>query len=182
MRKKYRDIRKNIRQRKEKNKKIYKNVLFFLSSLKFDILLFYYSKEEEVDTTLLIKHFLSIGKKVALPRVEKDKIHFYFINCMEEVKKGTYGIWEPIGQDACQDFSNSICFVPAICFDKQNYRIGYGGGYYDRFLKNYTGISIGLSYQECIVDKIDVLEFDQKVDKVVTDEIINGEVGESYEK
>ncbi|MGN1358706.1 MAG: 5-formyltetrahydrofolate cyclo-ligase, partial [Bacilli bacterium] len=62
-----------------------------------------------------------------------------------------------------------ICITPGICFSKDKYRIGYGKGYYDRFIKENHLYQIGLCYQACLLDKIPHDYYDQKVDEIITD-------------
>ena len=131
------------------------------------MVLIYVSLEDEVDTMGLIKYSLNIGKRVAVPKCENGLISFCYILSLDELEKGSYGILEPIGNNIVNSFKNSICIVPGVCFDKEGNRIGYGGGYYDRFLSSYKGIKIGLTYKESIVDKIDKDEYDIKMDKVI---------------
>lgn len=172
LRKKYKDIRKNIHSKKEKDRCIFNNVIKHKKINEAETILLYYSKEEEVDTVHLIEYFLSINKRVALPKTTLDTINFYYITSINDKKLGKYNIFEPISNEQVKDFSNSICLVPGICFDIRNYRVGYGGGYYDRFLSIYTGYSIGLTYQECLVDKIDIDSYDKSVDFLITDKKI----------
>ena len=86
---------------------------------------------------------------------------------LEELKKGNFNLLEPDNSNLVNNFENSVCIVPGICFDKESNRIGYGKGYYDRFLKNYKGTTIGLTYKECICEKIDIDENDIKIDRVI---------------
>ena len=97
-----------------------------------------------------------------------DMVLFY--GSLDDVKIGAFGVREP-DVNFCtlvDDYTNAICIVPAIAFDKSGYRLGYGKGYYDRFLCNFDGISIGISYDECITQKLCVDSFDIPVDYIVT--------------
>ena len=85
------------------------------------------------------------------------------------LEEKSFGILEPKTNEVVNKFDNSICIIPGIAFDKENNRLGYGKGFYDRFLENYKGIKIGLTYRECICDKIDTDENDVKMDKIITD-------------
>ncbi|MBO5495696.1 MAG: 5-formyltetrahydrofolate cyclo-ligase, partial [Eubacterium sp.] len=67
------------------------------------------------------------------------------------------------------DFEGSLCVVPAVCYDNKGFRLGYGRGYYDRFLKNYISKSVGLCYNELLVDDLPVEEYDIPVGSVITD-------------
>ena len=104
-----------------------------------DVILCYVSTPLEVDTHYFIKKALEDGKKVAVPkcRPENVSMDFYFINGFDDLEKGTFGVLEPI-ESKCEIFQgeNSICIVPGLCFDHSGYRLGYGKGYYDRFLTN----------------------------------------------
>ena len=64
-------------------------------------------------------------------------------------------------------FKNTICILPGICFDKKGNRIGYGKGYYDKYLKDKNIYKIGLCYKECIVNNIKSDRFDIKVNKII---------------
>ena len=161
--------RRNIENKKEKDKAIFSKVIRHSKVIKADTILLYYAKEEEVETLPFIDYFLSIGKVVGLPKTQEQKITFYLLKNKEDVKLGKYNIFEPISNQEITDYSNSICIVPGICFDKNNFRIGYGGGYYDKFLSTYDGYKIGIIYQECIVDNIKIDKYDKQVDIVITD-------------
>lgn len=167
-RKKYRELRKKVKNKTFKDFEIYNNVIKNIDLRIFDMVLIYVSTSEEVDTIKLIKYFLKY-KKVAVPKVENNIINFYYINGFNDLKNGYFNIMEPITSKKVIDFSKSLCIVPGICFSKDGYRIGYGGGFYDRFLSNHKVYSIGLCYKECFVEKIDVDEYDKKVDIVITD-------------
>ena len=168
LRKEYLDIRKNVIDKKIKDKSILNKIISLCEYEKKDLILTYVSLNDEVDTTELIKYSLKNGKQVAVPKCEGDIIKFYYIDSLKELKEGHYNILEPESKKLVTDFKHSICIVPGICFDKEKNRVGYGKGYYDRFLKNYEGLKIGLAYKECICDKIDVEENDVKMDRIIT--------------
>ena len=168
LRKNYKIIRSNIINRYKKDRVIFEKIINNELVKKSKLILIYFSKQDEVDTKELIKFFLASHKLVALPKVVGKEIVFYYINNIADVEIGKFGIKEPITNNNVLDYSNSICIVPGICFDKNNYRVGYGGGYYDRFLKHYDGYKIGITYNECLVDKIDVDSYDVKLDIVIS--------------
>lgn len=169
LRNKYTDIRKNIDNKKELDKKIFNEVINLKEYKESKLLLTYVPLEDEVDTFKLIEYSLKIGKKVAVPKCKGNNIEFYYINSLNDLSKGKFNILEPITNKLVTDFENSICIVPGVAFDKQNNRIGYGKGFYDRFLQNYNGIKIGLAYRECICEEIDNESTDIKMDKIVCD-------------
>lgn len=168
LRNKYKEIRKNIKNKEELDERIFNKIVNLEEYKKSDLILTYVSLKEEVDTIELIRYSLEKGKKVAVPKCEGANIVFYYISGIEDLLEGNFGILEPKTNQAVTNFSASICIVPGVVFDKQNNRIGYGRGFYDRFLENYIGIKIGLTYKECICDKIDVDENDIKMDKIIS--------------
>lgn len=167
LRNKYKEIRKIIKNKEEFDKRIFNKIVSLEEYKQSNLVLTYVSLKDEVDTIKLIKYSLEKGKKVAVPKCKGTNIVFYYISGIEDLQEGTFSILEPKTIEKVTDFASSICIVPGVAFDKQNNRIGYGKGFYDGFLKGYTGIKIGLTYRECICDKIDADENDIKMDKVV---------------
>ena len=167
-RKKYRYLRKNISDKEFKDDMIFKNLLKSIDFSKYNQILIYVSTEEEVDTLNIIKYFLST-KKIAVPKVENGVMDFYYIKSLSELKRGFYNILEPITNNKVEDYSNSICITPGICFSKEGYRIGYGGGFYDKFFSEHKMYSVGLCYKVCLLDKIEIDEYDKKVDVIITE-------------
>lgn len=134
-----------------------------------DTVLSYYPINDEVDVLPVLRAALSEGKRLALPKVVCDKIIFFCVDSLDELVISHLGIPEP-DEKICEvlfGFSNSICIVPALGIDKNGHRIGYGGGYYDRFLKRYTGLSIGVAYPAHFVSSIPAEEHDVKLNMSV---------------
>ena len=95
---------------------------------------------------------------------------FYYINSLDELNVGKLNILEPFTNREVFDYSNSVCITPGVCFSSDGKRIGYGKGYYDKFFLNnriYRIYRIGLSYRECLDDKIEINNYDQKVNEVI---------------
>ena len=102
-------------------------------------------------------------KIICYPKVEGKNMNFYI---PDSFTKGVYDILEPVGK--LVDKSNiDIIIVPLLYFGKDNNRVGYGGGYYDRYLSDYKGITIGVAYDFQEVDKIDVKKTDVKLDYII---------------
>ncbi len=158
-----------------------KNRLLNLWALReANAVLCYVSTPIEVDTRELISELLKIGKKVAVPRCEgeKSEMNFYYINSLDELSEGSFGVLEPNPQKSVMvgKTEGSICIVPAFMFDKNGYRLGYGKGYYDRYLSRYEGATIGICYSENLQTELFHGKYDRAVDLVVTDrEIIRKE-------
>ena len=154
------------------DKKILNTILNLDEIKKADIILTYVSTASEIDTQELIEFFLKNKKVVAAAKCEDEfgNMSFYKISSLLELKKSVFGIFEPEFNEKNKvlKFENSVCIVPALSFDIKRQRIGYGKGYYDRFLENYTGVKIGLCYDEMIEEKIPCDKYDIAVDMVVT--------------
>ena len=135
-------------------------------------LLTYVSRENEVDTIGIIHAAFANKKQVAVPKCEgKGIMNFYLITSMDDLHTGYGSILEP-DTSKCrllEDFSDSVCVVPALSFDPEGYRLGFGGGYYDRFLSTYKGISAGICYGSFVKWELPREQFDVAVDLLVTD-------------
>lgn len=137
-------------------------------------LLAYASYGSEISTHSIINRALAESKKVYLPKVIEKDIVFYRINSLEELIEGYKGIPEPIGDSErfIYDDSNdkAMILMPGLAFDNDGNRIGYGGGFYDRFLIDKPkllshSIAFGFDFQK--VDFIPAEYFDIKPDKIV---------------
>ena len=159
-----------------KNQLIYQNIKQILKKSKDKIIFTYVSSKIEVDTFRIIDYSLKAGKYVAVPKCLDNlgNMEFYCIPDLDCLKLGSFGILEPIPQKCkkISDYSTGICFVPGLSFDKQGFRLGYGKGYYDRFLKKFNGTSIGLCYESNIKNYLPYDQYDQKVNALITDQKI----------
>lgn len=135
------------------------------------------SSQIEVDTLKIIEIALKDGKKLAVPRcIDKaGQMDFYYITSLDSLEKGAYSIMEP-SPEKCEkvmDLSDGVCIVPGLCFDLYGYRLGFGKGYYDRFLQNFGGITVGLCYSRCVEHKLPTSAFDIPVDILITEKYTN---------
>ncbi len=146
-----------------------------LASFRFsEILLAYYPLEEEINVLPLIKEALALGKQVALPRCREDNLmDFYYITSLEDVTVGTFGIHEP--KNTCEKYEftetrPAIMLIPALAYDKFGYRLGYGRGFYDRYVNRFVGVKAGLCYRIFLKNSpLPRGRFDMAVDYVVTE-------------
>lgn len=168
LRKKYKEKRDNIKNKVTKDNLIYQKVINNKDILSSKTLLIYISINSEVDTTKIINYFLNT-KNIAVPKIIDNNMYFCYVKNLNELTSGKYNIPEPTNENIVTDFDNAICIVPGICYDKENYRVGYGKGYYDRFLSKNKIKTIGLCYKECMIEKIDNDKYDYKIDEVITD-------------
>ena len=169
-------IRQNLTQQKKKqlDKKIHNSLFKIWQYKKSDLVLVYVSKEIEVDTFNVIEVALKQGKRVAVPIciVDGCLMDFYYITSIEnDLEAGSFGVLEPIVEkcEKVTDFSNAVCIVPGFSFDSKGYRLGYGKGYYDRFLNKFDGTTIGLCYSECVMWELPHGYYDKPVDFIITD-------------
>lgn len=154
------------------DKKICNKLLNLWAVREANTVLCYVSTDIEVDTRAFINALLKSGKKVAVPRCEggPSEMNFYYINSLDELAPGSFGVLEPIPEKAkmLTETEKTICIVPAFMFDKSGYRLGYGKGYYDRYLSHYKGTTIGICYYENIEDELFHGKYDRTVDMIVT--------------
>lgn len=143
-----------------------------------DIILGFASFGTEIDTTEILVDALQKGKKVYLPKVVGDGMIFYRIENLDDLQEGYKGIPEPVGDTEIFDFeawSHTLCInvlmlMPGAAFDRMRNRIGYGKGFYDRYLQDKEELqvrSIAVGFQCQMVEEIPADEFDIKPYQVI---------------
>ncbi len=137
------------------------------------------SSQEEFDTRLIVERCRMENKSVFYPLcLDKcGNMKFYKVNSSDDLEVGMYNIPEP--KSNCEEYkpkSNDLIIVPCLSVDKQNYRIGYGKGYYDRFLKDFNGVSICPCYIELLTDILPTDKFDIKINLLVTQHLKEEEI------
>lgn len=129
------------------------------------------SHELEWDTYQIIEKAWDQGKSVVVPKcVHKTKqMNFYKIESYEQVKEGYVGILEPIPEKAelWEKDKIKMLVVPGRVFDKDGYRIGVGGGYYDRFLEDFDNPTVSILWKEQIVENLPIESFDLPVKHLI---------------
>lgn len=174
----YKEKRRSLTQKEQKDLLILNNFKQSSLYLSCKSLFVYVSGKIEVDTRRLIGCALKSGKKVACPVCDTNEctIKFYYINSLSELKCGAYGIEEPdisLCAEATAD-KETVVIVPGLSFDLNGYRLGFGKGYYDRFISSNTEPTyVGLCYSDCICKALPNNEYDKKVSAFVTEEKIN---------
>lgn len=129
----------------------------------------YMATGNEIDTSAIIRFCLENGKRVAAPRVEGDSMEFYYFDKAEDLQPGAYDIWEPVGTEPVTD-EESLVIMPGVAFDLNCNRIGYGMGYYDRYLSKHPKMKrIALAYEFQIVGKIKQEMHDIRPEIIVTE-------------
>jgi 5-formyltetrahydrofolate cyclo-ligase len=132
----------------------------------------YFAFGSEVTTELIIGRAKMLGKKIALPRVEEDKITFYELSLTKSLIPGGFGIMEPPPYGHVSEID--ILVVPGIAFDKNGNRLGYGKGFYDRLLSGkQTTFSIGLAYSFQLVETLPYNLYDKRLDAIASEDGIH---------
>ena len=150
-----------------------KEIIIINKLLNLDIIkesnniLIYMSTKEEVSTKKLINRLLKLNKKIFIPKVINKNLKFYKLD-YNHLRVSIYNILEPTNREELKTFEKSVIIVPGLMFDKSGNRLGYGGGYYDRFLSDKTIYKIGICFKEFLVDSIPNCKFDIKMDIVIT--------------
>ena len=134
----------------------------------------YVSVSSEVSTRMFIECALRDGKTVAVPRcLPGHCLEFVAIASLEQLVAAPFNLLEPAKELPAvteDQKNNSICIVPALLVDTKGYRLGYGAGFYDRFLSTYSGKKICLAYQQNLSrEMLPHTEFDVPVDIVITE-------------
>ena len=177
-RKKYRSIREKMVPEKKKimDDEILRKLILLGKYQKSKTVLIYVSKKIEVSTYEIMRDAWNRRKRVAVPKcnTQNKSMDFYYINSMNDLEEGTFGVYEPIGIkcDIVKNLSEGICIVPGFSFDTSGYRLGYGQGYYDRFLARFKGFTVGICYSNCINFRLPRGKFDKPIDILVTDKYI----------
>ncbi|MCM0598807.1 5-formyltetrahydrofolate cyclo-ligase [Periweissella fabalis] len=133
-----------------------------------------YSMPLELPTQLIINKALEIGKNVYLPKcMPGHQLKFLPYQLNDQLVKNSFGVLEPIEQEVPTPAPIDLLIVPGLRFACNNgMRIGFGGGYYDRFLVNFVGTKISLSAKELVTEQMDWQSesFDQPVDRILIGE------------
>ena len=177
LRQKYREYRSSLSAQEKDaiDNAIFRRVISGPQYKKSPLILLYMSGAIEVDTLRLVEHSLNHGKRVALPRCIPNtrSMEFFIIKSLDDVEKGSFGVLEPIPQkcEKLQMFDGSLCIVPGLGFDMNGFRLGFGKGYYDRFLSEFSGETMGICYSACVTQSLPHGRFDKRVNYLVTENL-----------
>lgn len=134
------------------------------------------SKMPEVDTYQIIRKAWEEKKRIVIPKCypENKTMKFRALNAFNELESVFYGLFEPI-ENLTEEVGNeniNLIIVPGLAFHKKGYRLGFGGGYYDRYLKEYGGRKLSLAFNQQIVQTLPLETHDIPVDSIITDKEI----------
>ncbi len=173
-------LRRNLIQRREKldldtfsnnSKQAQKNFITLNEYLNANVVALYFSFQNELDTLEIVKHSIESQKLLTLPFInQNDELQFNRYTFGNTLDTNKYGIAEPKNSELVE--SHDLFLVPGVAFDLSGYRLGFGKGYYDKYLSRYSGIKVGFCHDFQLVDKIEHEEHDVKMDIVVTEKQI----------
>ena len=159
----------------EKSEKICSIAKELVSFRHAEVILLYSPIKSEIDVLPIAEYALSKGKAIAFPRcnTEDRTMKFHFITSLDQLKEGAYGIKEPTQDapvyDPLEDKRVAVCYVPGLTFDVYGYRLGYGKGYYDKFMHIFNGCSIGIIHSDFIVKSLPKGKYDCHCDVLLTE-------------
>ena len=148
---------------------IYENVLALDEVKKAELVLLYYSTGREVDTHALLDELYAQGKTVCLPICQPKGVMSFYTYNGKLSEDGFYGIPEPVGGRKTDPAPGTLMIVPALAFDGRGYRLGQGGGYYDRYLSTHELLTVGIGREELLLDKTPTSKYDMPVNILVTE-------------
>ena len=128
----------------------------------------YLPYNQEVRTVAMLEQAMADGKRVAVPKCYGDEMRFIFMEDLSLVEKGYANIPEPVADGPIADDPTALVLMPGLAFDREGHRIGYGGGFYDKFLAAEPGHpTLALCYDFQMMDYLETEEFDIPVDTVL---------------
>lgn len=167
-----------IPHRAEKSEVISQKVLHHPAVEKAGQIMLYLSFRSEPETFPLLTVLLQKGLRVAVPLCHplSHTMEAVLLPDPQWLVRGAYGILEPdpvaLAEGKLQITNkqeNDVILVPGLAFDREGYRLGYGGGYYDRYLTDYDGVTLGLTFSDCLTEALPHEATDRRVDQVITE-------------
>ena len=136
----------------------------------YEAFLCFYPFRQEVDLRPLYESLLATSKRLFFPVTGKEEITFYEVSDLSEFHPGKFGILEPISEVVFEDVGDVLSFTPGLAFSESGERIGYGGGFYDRFYAAHPHITkVGVCFDEQLTREISVRDWDISMDFVATE-------------
>lgn len=140
-----------------------------------EVVLGFVNYGNEISTIEILEEAIKKGKRLFLPKIESDKMNYYRVNSLADLEVGYKGIREPKGNTEVFDYekykdSNLLLLMPGVAFDVYGNRMGYGKGFYDRFLKdkeNLQTYSIAIGYKCQLVERLPMDEYDIRPYQVI---------------
>jgi 5-formyltetrahydrofolate cyclo-ligase len=170
LRKRSMEIRKNIPNKEQKNNAIYNAIISCDEYNAANIIAIYNSMGSEVNTKEIILYSLLKQKIVLLPKIDGEDMLFVRVDSNTKYALSKFGTLEPIEGEIYDPDKIDLFIVPGLAFDINGNRLGYGGGYYDRYLRELRAVKIGLAFEEQLVNSIPTEEKDIPLNIIQTEE------------
>lgn len=122
----------------------------------------------ELDTTPIIEAAWSANKKTVVPKIVHHQMIFVPFDDASNLQTGQLSIREPVTDSAVPENKIDLVIVPGLAFTKNGARLGFGAGYYDRFLENYTGKTVALALSRQVKNALPIESHDQRIQEVLT--------------
>lgn len=137
----------------------------------------YVSYNQEVRTQAILERALQEGKRLAVPKLYGPEMRFIRIGDLSQLAPGAFSIPEPVQDEPVAEDETALVLMPGLAFDRQGHRLGYGGGYYDRYLAEHPGHpTAALCYGFQMLEQLDVEDYDVPVDLVLWSDAGEAEV------
>ncbi len=161
-------------ERREKDREIFNNLMSMPEIQKARSVMIYLSFGSEVDTFRILEELLKSGKSVYAPVTDPKTCHMTAVRVenQADLKRGAYGVAEPGGNTSLAPQELDVILIPGLVFDESGGRIGYGAGYYDRFLRKTNAVKAALCYELQLVEKAETDPWDENVDCIVTERAV----------
>ncbi len=168
---KRRELARNVERKTALDMEIQTRLIISPEYRAAEKVLVYMARPFEIATSMIIHAALANNKKVGLPVCMDDrKMVFRRIRSIADLGVGRFGILEPSAE--CEELApddRSLCVCPCLCCDMDGFRLGFGGGYYDRFLLGFSGVKAALCYGDCVLPSMQRDDYDIPMDVIFTD-------------
>lgn len=168
LRKKYTKVRADVEDKEDKDRLIRENLRQLDIYKKAKSVFVFISYKSEVDTRGIIEDILADGKKLLVPLVKGSEMIAVEVKGIDDLEPNKMGILEPKSGDEVTDVDLTI--TPGLAFDKRGYRLGYGGGYYDKFFAKVDTIRMGIGYSDQYVESFVHEGYDKALEYLLTEE------------
>ncbi len=162
-------------EKKRRDAAICRAALSLVSFRFAEYVLLYAAMENEIDIFDVAREALSRGKKIAFPRCDTvtHSMQYHTVGSLDELAPDAYNILEPPAgapvYDPINEKRSAVCFVPGLVYDRAGYRLGYGKGFYDRYLSHFSGCTLGVVYSDYILPSVPRGRYDVSVDILLTE-------------
>ncbi len=168
LRKKYTKVRADVEDKEGKDRLIRENLRQLDIYKKAKSVFVFISYKSEVDTRGIIEDILADRKKLLVPLVKGSEMIAVEVKGIDDLEPNKMGILEPKSGDEVTDVDLTI--TPGLAFDKDGYRLGYGGGYYDKFFSKVDTIRMGIGYSDQYVESLVHEDYDKALEYLLTEE------------